>query len=90
MVKINMEINEVLNYIKEGSDIDVELDGIIKCKDKIKVRKLNEDEDYIWLEEKNNQKLGINKHQIMKIEENEGIIKIYLDQLLQITLYTNI
>ena len=73
-----------LNNNKKATAI-INLNGLVSLKQKVNNMSIIEKQDNLCIREGNKDILYINKHQIMKIELLDNLIKIKLDQLLEIT-----
>lgn len=82
---MDIRLNELKNIINKAN-ITLELKGIICFKDYIDNPKLSLDKNYLWISCNKNHNIGINRHQIVKIQYEKNAIIIYLDQLLQINI----
>lgn len=82
-----IELEKILKGTLE-KQLFIKVQGLIDIDIEMKNIKIYIDKEKIWLISKNTRKIGINKHQIIKIDNDKenGIIKIKLDYLLDIYL----
>lgn len=78
------DLTELINHKKVNAIIT--LNGLVSLKQKVNNMSIIEKQDNLCIREGNKDILYINKHQIMKIELLDNLIKIKLDQLLEITI----
>ena len=74
--ELKMELNKNLS-----DAIVIELDGLINTKINIQNIKIKEDADNLIVFDNEEIKVKFNKHQIMKIEEENGVIFIKFDSM---------
>ena len=78
------DLTKLINNKKANAIIT--LNGLVSLKQKVNNMSIIEKQDNLCIREGNKDILYINKHQIMKIELLDNLIKIKLDQLLEITI----
>lgn len=82
-----MDIKYFFKYIRTKDVVNIKIKGLINFEVALYKVDLVEDKNNIWLICENKQRLGINKHQIIKIFlDKEKNIIIKLDQLLEVTI----
>lgn len=85
-----IKVTELKKILKENFEkqLFIKIQGLVDIDIEMKNIKISIAKEKIWLISQNNKKIGINKHQIIKISEDKenNMLKIKLDQLLDIYL----
>lgn len=85
-----IKVKELEKILKEEfkEQLLIKITGMINVEIKIENIKISINREKLWLMNKNKEKIGINKHQIIAIDNDNknSIIKIKLDYLLDIYL----
>lgn len=89
---IKMLLEDLIKELKrfDDKDIKIELRGIIETNIELKQIEIDEKDKYLIIIEKNDNKIKINLHQLMKINKlNENSYLLEFDQLQTIKIILN-